>query len=253
MLIRTLVLALAASLPAAAQIDGPKSVNLKAGRLSAVRLTADVDEGSKVDYWIVGAVGPGPQAGTVQAAEDILAAFREYEDPDGKPDPKAGKRTLRIQILGQEAGVGFILVAGVKDKRVVHHVITVHVKAAPGPDPGPGPGPAPPVPPPDPGPDPPKPTGATWVVVLADQDADSPGVAAVVASEKFRGQLATWGLKFKVYDKSAPAVRDKGYLAHVKDFPALLILDKDGRVILAGRCPEDEAGAIEAVRKGAGK
>jgi hypothetical protein len=112
------------------------------------------------------------------------------------------------------------------------------------------PGPTPPPVPPDPRP--PAKDGA-WVVLIADQDRDSPAVAAVVASERFRQQLATWGLKFKAYDKSSPAVRDKGYLAHAKELPALLVLDKDGRVAGVSRCPETDAGAIEVVRKAVGR
>jgi hypothetical protein len=91
------------------------------------------------------------------------------------------------------------------------------------------------------------------VVLIADQDRDSPAVAAVIASERFRQQLAAWGLKLKAYDKSSAAVRDKGYLAHAKEFPALLVLDKDGRVAGVSRCPETDAAAIEVVRKAVGR
>ena len=38
---------------------------------------------------------------------------------------------------------------------------------------------------------------------------------------------------------------------HARELPALLVLDKDGRVLTASRCPETDAVAIEAVRKAA--
>jgi hypothetical protein len=222
MLMRSLFLALALASPAAAGVTGPAEVTVEAGKLTAIPLEVS---GDQVRYAILGG--------------DTFGAFREFSAPT----------EFRLQVLGYRAGVGYVVFGAVKDGQLAPlFVVTVRVTGGPAPGPTP-----PPVPPgPGPGPDPPKPAGA-WVVVITDQDADSVGLAAVLAGTKFRQQLVGWGLKLHVYDKSGPEVRDKGYLAHAKDLPALLVIDKDGRVLSAVKCPADEAGAIEAVRKGAGK
>jgi hypothetical protein len=91
------------------------------------------------------------------------------------------------------------------------------------------------------------------VVLIADQDNDSPATAAVIASATFRKGLADLGLKFRAYDKGSPAVRDKGYLAHAKELPALLVLDSAGRVVGVMRCPDTDTAAVDAIRKAVGR
>ncbi|HKB03897.1 MAG TPA: hypothetical protein VKD90_16870 [Gemmataceae bacterium] len=216
--VRIALVAIALGAPAAAQVRGPGEVTVPVGRLASVPVTVDADE---ADYLILGADCDG---------------LREYD-----PDPKR----LRLRVIGYSPGVAFLVVSAQKGGKLQPPTVVKVTFQGAGPTP-------PPVPPTPPDPRPPAKDGA-WVVLIADQDRDSPAVAAVIASERFRQQLASWGLKFKAYDKSSPAVRDKGYLAHAKELPALLVLDKDGRVAGAGRCPETDAGAIEAVRKAVGR
>jgi hypothetical protein len=184
---RTLLLALALVAPCVAQVKGPDAITVPVGRLATVPLTVDADE---ADYLILGADCDG---------------LREYD-----PDPKK----LKLRIIGYSPGVAWVVVNSAKGGKLCPPcVVRVTFEGKPTPPPEP---PAPPIPPPGPPPDPPKPVpqSAAWVVLIADQDADTPGVAAVVASPKFRKALADWGLKFRLYDKGSPAVRDKGYLAH---------------------------------------
>jgi hypothetical protein len=215
-LIHSILLLLILASPVAAQMPGPGDVTVPVGRLAYVPVTVDADE---ADYLILGADCDG---------------LREYD-----PDPKR----LRLRVIGYSPGVAFVVVTAQKGGKLLPPtVVKVTFQGAT----------PPPVPPVPPGPTPPA-KDASWVVLVSDQDRDSPAAAAVIASDRFRQQLAGWGLKFKVYDRSSTAARDKGYLAHAKEFPALLVLDRDGRVLGASRCPESEAGAIDAVRKAVGR
>jgi hypothetical protein len=219
---RPLLCALLFAIPAAGQGRGPAEVTVPVGRLASVPVTVDADE---ADYLILGADCDG---------------LREYD-----PDPKR----LRLRVIGYSPGVAFVVVTAQKGGKLLLATVVKVTFLGTGPTPTP-PGPTPPPVPPDPKP-PAK--DALWVVLIADQDHDSPATAAVVASDRFRQQLAGWGLKFKVYDKASPAVRDKGYLAHAKEFPALVVLDKDGRVVGVSRCPDTDAGAIDVIRKAVGR
>ncbi len=210
------LLLLALGAPVAAQAPGPGDVTVPVGRLANVPVTVDADE---ADYLILGADCDG---------------LREYD-----PDPKR----LRLRVIGYSPGVAFVVVTAQKGGKLLPPTVVKVTFQGPTP---------PPVPPVPPGPTPPA-KDASWVVLVNDQDRDSPALAAVISSDRFRQQLAGWGLKFKVYDRSSTAVRDKGYLAHAKEFPALLVLDRDGRVLGASRCPESEVGAIDAVRKAVGR
>ena len=222
-LTRATLLVLVLTGPAAGPVRGPAEVTVPVGRLASVPVTVDADE---ADYLILGADCDG---------------LREYD-----PDPKK----LRLRVVGYAPGVAFVVVTAQKGGKLLAPTVVKVTFQGTGPAPIPPPGPTPPPVPPEPKP-PAK--DALWVVLIADQDHDAPAVAAVVASERFRQQLATWGLKFKVYDRSSPAVRDKGYLAHVTEFPGLLVLDRDGRVVGAGRCPDTDAGAIDMIRKAVGR
>lgn len=220
---RSFLFALLFVTPAAGQVRGPAEVTVPVGRLASVPVTVDADE---ADYLILGADCDG---------------LREYD-----PDPKR----LRLRVIGYSPGVAFVVVTAQKGGKLLPATVVKVTFQGAGPSPTPPPGPTPPPIPPDPKP-PAK--DALWVVLIADQDHDSSAVAAVVASERFRQQLVGWGLKFKVYDKSSATVRDKGYLAHAKEFPALLVLDKDGRVVGVSRCPDTDAGAVEVIRKAVGR
>jgi hypothetical protein len=211
------LLTLALAVPAAAQVRGPTEVTVPVGRLASVPLTVDADE---ADYLILGADCDG---------------LREYD-----PDPKK----MRLRVIGYTPGVAFVVVTSQKGGKLQPPAV-VKVTFQ-------GPGPAPPVPPVPPDPKPPA-RDAAWVVLVTDQDGDSPAAAAVIASDRFRRQLADWGVRFWVYDKASPVAREKGYLAHAREYPALLVLDKDGRVAAAGRCPDSEAAAIDLVRKAVGR
>lgn len=223
---RSFLLALILAAPAVGQVSGPSEVTVPVGRLAPLPLTV---EGGQFDYLILG---------------DALDGFREYD-----PDPKR----LRLRIIGYSPGTAWVVVSSFNaGKLQPPFVVKVTVTGAPIPPPPP-PDPVPPGPGPGPGPAP-VPTGAAWVVLVTDQANDSPAVAALIASPRLRKSMSDWGLRFRVYDKESPSVRDKGLAAHAAGkVPALIVLDKDGRVLLAQLCPADDAATIEAIRKAAGK
>jgi hypothetical protein len=214
------LLALSLALPAAGQVSGPSEITVPVGRLASLPLTV---EGGQHEYAVFGA---------------DCDAMREYD-----PDPSK----LRLRIIGYSPGQAFVVVSSRKGAKLNPlYVCTVNIGTKPPPGP-------PPVPPDPPGP-PPKPpaTVAAWVVMVTDQANDSPDHAAVIASERFRKTLEGWGLKFKVYDKASQAAKDKGYDRVATVLPALLILDKDGGLIQALKCPEKDGDAAAAVAKAVG-
>src|SRR5688572_8229350 len=68
---------------AAAQVKGPDAVTVNVGRLASVPLTVDGDE---IEYAVLGG--------------DVFGGFREFSDP----------KTFRFQVLGYQAGTGYIVV-----------------------------------------------------------------------------------------------------------------------------------------------
>ncbi len=122
---RAAIIGLLLAVPAAAsaQVTGPTEADVRTGRLATIIVTVNADT---FDYLVLG---------------ESFDAFREA-------DANAGR--VRIRVLGQEDGVGYLVVAAVKDgKQLPLYKCLIHVGGVKPPVPVP---PTPPIPP-----DPPKP------------------------------------------------------------------------------------------------
>lgn len=114
-------------------------------------------------------------------------------------------------------------------------------------DPEPPPNPDPP----GPGPTPPAGSGA-WVILVADDGATTPAQTAVIDGATARGLKAAG--KCRVYGSvtDADKLSAKKYDQLMKDAgvsaPALIVLDKTGRKVMAAKLPADDAGLAAALK-----
>lgn len=105
-------------LPAVAQVKGPAEVSVSVGRLASVPLTVD---GEEIQYAVLGG--------------EVFGGFREFSDP----------KEFRFQVLGYQAGVGYIVVGTTKGGKL-QPLFTVKVTVTGVAPPPPGPDPPPPGP-----------------------------------------------------------------------------------------------------------
>lgn len=121
-----------------------------------------------------------------------------------------------------------------------------------GPAPAPTPAPTPPAPSPGPAP-PPAPAPAVkaaWAIVVIDNTARTPALAALLTSPTLAAALKARGVSWRVLDVNDPYVASKGYAKWVTaagGAPALVLLTAEGDVIKSVKLPVDETSVLALI------
>lgn len=100
--------------------------------------------------------------------------------------------------------------------------------------------------------DPPAPIAAAWVIVVEETMARTPAVAAVLSDSAYWSGLKAKGISWRFYDKDSADAKAKKYdqFAAEVGLPAVLFLDKSGKVLKKAKLPANTAG-IDELMKGA--
>jgi hypothetical protein len=91
----------------------------------------------------------------------------------------------------------------------------------------------------------PQPVGnVAWVIVVEETQARTPEIAAVLADEWWHSN----GIKFRVYDKDSPDAAGAVKAVGTIPLPALLLLNKDSKVLKVTRLPSSIDGVKALVK-----
>ncbi|HYF01309.1 MAG TPA: hypothetical protein VEJ18_20470 [Planctomycetota bacterium] len=226
----SLLLALALSLPALAQVKGPAEVVAPIGRLVSIPLTIDADES---DFQIFGA---------------DLDGMREYD-----PDPKK----LKLRVIGYSNGEGFVVVSS-RTGNKLNPLFLCKVIVGKG-----GPAPQPPVPPdpgpgPQPNPPPPVPASVVKFLVVVEETGEAVGKRGLWFADKtLAARLKEKGVRWRCVDKDVknadgvtpPDIERFVDAAAGKPLPRVYLVDERGRELFAGNMPNDTARLMELLSK----